>query len=63
MHLEDQGSKNHIIEGFTMTDADIAYQAAVYAKRTLMAGFTTVRDLGGAGVNISLRKAVAQGLG
>ena len=27
-----------------------------------MAGFTTVRDLGGSGVNISLRKAVARGL-
>jgi imidazolonepropionase-like amidohydrolase len=27
-----------------------------------MAGFTTVRDMGGSGVNISLRKAVAKGL-
>ncbi|MDB5022675.1 MAG: amidohydrolase family protein, partial [Mucilaginibacter sp.] len=57
-----QGSKNSIVEGFTFTDADIAYHAAVYAKRTLMAGFTTVRDLGGTGVNISLRKAIKQGL-
>lgn len=62
VHLESQGSKNSLLEGFTLTDADIAYRAAVYAKRTLMAGFTTVRDLGGSGVNISLRKAVAQGL-
>ncbi|MFB9844170.1 metal-dependent hydrolase family protein [Mucilaginibacter ginsenosidivorans] len=62
VHLESQGSKNSIVEGFTFTDADIAYHAAVYAKRTLMAGFTTVRDLGGTGVNISLRKAVKQGL-
>jgi len=62
VHLESQGSKTSIVEGFTMTDADIAYQAAIYAKRTLMAGFTTVRDLGGSGVNISLRKAVAKGL-
>src|ERR1700712_4213961 len=62
VHLESQGSKNSLIEGFTLTDADIAYHAAVYAKRTLMAGFTTVRDLGGTGVNISLRKAVRQGL-
>jgi imidazolonepropionase-like amidohydrolase len=62
VHLESQGNKNSLIEGFTFTDADIAYQAAVYAKRTLMAGFTTVRDLGGTGVNISLRKAVKQGL-
>ena len=62
VHLESQGSKNSLIEGFTLTDADVAYRAAVYAKRTLMAGFTTVRDLGGSGVNISLRKAVQQGL-
>jgi len=62
VHLESQGSKNSLLETFTLTDADIAYQAAVYAKRTLMAGFTTVRDLGGSGVNISLRKAVQRGL-
>ncbi|MDB5005681.1 MAG: imidazolonepropionase [Mucilaginibacter sp.] len=62
VHLESQGSKTSLLETFTLTDADIAYHAAVYAKRTLLAGFTTVRDLGGSGVNISLRKAVQQGL-
>jgi imidazolonepropionase-like amidohydrolase len=62
VHLEQQFSKNTIVEGFTLTDADIAFHAAVYAKRTLHAGFTTVRDLGGTGVNISLRKAVQRGL-
>lgn len=62
VHLENQHNKNTLTEGFTLTDADIAYNAAVYAKRTLMAGFTTVRDLGGSGVNISLRKAVKKGL-
>ncbi len=62
VHLEGQLSKNSQLERFTLTDADIAYQAAVNAKKTLMAGFTTVRDLGGSGVNISLRKAIARGL-
>jgi len=62
VHLESQFNKNSAIQGFTLTDADIAYQASVFAKRTLMAGFTTVRDLGGSGVNISLRKAIRQGL-
>ena len=62
VHLESQYNKNSSLEAFTLTDADIAYHAAVYAKRTLMAGFTTVRDLGGTGVNISLRKAVQRGL-
>jgi len=62
VHLESQQSKTSMLEQFTKTDADVAYDAAVYAKRTLLAGFTTVRDLGGSGVNISLRKAVAKGL-
>ncbi|GAA3991537.1 amidohydrolase family protein [Mucilaginibacter dorajii] len=62
VHLESEFNKNSAIEGFTLTDADVAYRASVYAKRTLMAGFTTVRDLGGTGVNISLRKAIRQGL-
>jgi imidazolonepropionase-like amidohydrolase len=62
VHLEEQGSKTSMMESFIKTDADVAYQAAIYAKRTLMAGFTTVRDLGGSGVNISLAKAVQKGL-
>jgi imidazolonepropionase-like amidohydrolase len=62
VHLESQGSKTSIMEGFIKTDADVAYEAAIYAKRTLLAGFTTVRDLGGSGVNISLAKAVQKGL-
>ncbi len=62
VHLELQFSKESTAEIFTLTDADIAYQASVFAKRTLMAGFTTVRDLGGSGVNISLRKAIRRGL-
>ena len=62
VHLEDMGTKNSLLNEFTLTDADVAYNAAVNAKTTLMAGFTTVRDLGGSGVNISLRKAVQKGL-
>jgi len=62
VHLEEQGSKTSIQDAFIKTDADVAYQAGIYAKRTLMAGFTTVRDLGGSGVNISLAKAVQRGL-
>lgn len=62
VHLEEQHSKAGALDAFTLTDADIAYRAQLYAKHTLMAGFTTVRDLGGSGVNISLSKAVRQGL-
>ena len=62
VHLEDPVAKFSVANQFIFTDADVAYHAAVNAKKTLMAGFTTVRDLGGTGVNISLRKAVAQGM-
>jgi imidazolonepropionase-like amidohydrolase len=61
VHIEGQSSPTRYIENFTSNEADIAYNAQVYAKTTLMAGFTTVRDLGGTGVNISLRKAINAG--
>jgi len=40
---------------------DYAYRSVVFAKRTLLAGFTTVRDAGGS-VVISLKKAINQGI-
>src|SRR6185312_4015198 len=62
VHLEMETSPNAQLKRFTQDDADIAFQSSVYAKTTLMAGFTTVRDLGGSGVNISLRNAINKGL-
>ena len=61
VHIEGQTSPTRYVESFTANEADIAYNAQFYAKATLMAGFTTVRDLGGTGVNISLRKAINAG--
>jgi imidazolonepropionase-like amidohydrolase len=62
VHLENETNPNAYLQGFTMNPADYAFQSVVYAERTLMAGFTTVRDLGGSGVNISLRNAINKGL-
>ncbi len=62
VHLESETSKDGAAKRFSMNEADVAFQSMVYAKRTLMAGFTTVRDLGGSGVNISLRNAVNAGI-
>jgi len=62
VHFESETNPNRYLEAFTLNPADIAFQSTVYAERTLMAGFTTVRDLGGSGVNISLRNAVNKGL-
>lgn len=61
VHLEGQSSSNGYLARFRKNPADRAYDAAVYAKRTLQAGFTTVRDLGGSGVNTSLARAIAMG--
>ena len=61
-HLMSQHSKDSYNEKFFMDQADYALRSTVYARATLMAGFTTVRDLGDNGVNsVSLRKAINQG--
>ncbi|MBO0949024.1 metal-dependent hydrolase family protein [Fibrella forsythiae] len=62
VHLETETRRGGIVDRFTQNVPDVAFQAAKYAKTTLMAGFTTVRDLGGTGVNVSLRNAVNRGL-
>jgi imidazolonepropionase-like amidohydrolase len=62
VHLESETSPTKYMETFTFNPADYAFQSVVFAERTLMAGFTTVRDLGGSGVNISLRNAINRGL-
>jgi imidazolonepropionase-like amidohydrolase len=61
VHLESETSKDNYIKRFIMNEADIALQSTVYAKKTLLAGFTSVRDLGGSGVNSSLRDAINKG--
>src|SRR6056297_440318 len=62
VHIESESSPTRYLERFTQNDVDVAFQSTVYAERTLMAGFTAVRDLGGSGVNIALGKAIAKGI-
>lgn len=62
VHLEQETNANQYMEKFTFNPADYAFQSAKFAETTLLAGFTTVRDLGGNGVNISLRNAINKGL-
>jgi len=63
VHLDsDAGGNAALIEAFTDNPARAAYRAAGNAKKTLMAGFTTVRNLGdGTGATLALRDAVAAG--
>lgn len=62
VHLEGEISPKSYEEKFRLNPSDVAYKAEVFGKKTLLAGFTTVRDLGGSGVNVSLRNAINAGL-
>jgi imidazolonepropionase-like amidohydrolase len=61
VHIESETSKDAVVKRYTQNESDIAFQSTIYARKNLMAGFTTVRDCGGSGVNISLRNAVNAG--
>lgn len=63
VHMESEsGGPEKYISRFQDNKSDIAFKSSVIAKKTLMAGFTTVRDVGGSGVNISLRNAINNGV-
>ncbi len=62
VHIENETSKDAASKRMSMSSADIAFEAQKNGLTTLMAGFTTVRDLGGTGVNIALRNAINKGL-
>jgi imidazolonepropionase-like amidohydrolase len=62
VHLEQETRKGNVADKFVLNPADVAFQSTVFAYTTLVTGFTTVRDLGGSGVNISLRNAINKGL-
>ena len=61
-HLMSEHSKKSYTERFFMNESEYALRSTVYARRTLLAGFTTVRDVGDNGVNaVALRKAIDAG--
>ncbi len=57
VHLSSESNPKTYMEKFTLNLDDYAYQSVSFAKRTLLSGFTTVRDLGGP-INTSLRNAI-----
>jgi imidazolonepropionase-like amidohydrolase len=61
VHLRDQSNPSAYAEGFRLNPEHYAIRAVGNAEKTLMAGFTSVRDLGGT-VVLALRDAVNQGL-
>jgi imidazolonepropionase-like amidohydrolase len=60
VHLTGEYSERSEIESFRLNPADYAFRSIAFAERTLLAGFTTVRDVGG-DVSVSLRNAVNAG--
>ena len=64
VHLtgETQPEAAQLRDALTANPADQAYHSVVFAERTLMAGFTTVRDLGAEdGLNVAMKRAIASG--
>jgi len=61
VHLESETGPASYLNGFTYNPADFAFQSVVFAEKTLLSGFTAVRDLGGTNVNIALRNAINKG--
>lgn len=61
-HFYTQFSPTVYSEGFTMNEADYALRGATFAEKTLLAGFTTVRELGdNHQISTALKKAIAKG--
>jgi imidazolonepropionase-like amidohydrolase len=63
VHLGSALSANSTIESFTLNPPDYAVRGVANAEKTLLAGFTSVRELGAAaGVSTALRNAINQGI-
>ena len=58
VHIEQEFNRNTRLNKYILNEADVAFNSVGFAKTTLLNGFTTVRDLGGSGVNISVRNAI-----
>src|SRR6187549_3708946 len=65
-HVTDESSDDwnaDAVSGLRRTIPESTLRAAEFARRTLMAGFTTVRDVGsGDYIDVGLRNAIASGV-
>ena len=61
-HITGEGTGNAVERAATMTPLDDAVRSTVYAKRTLEAGFTTIRNVGAdGGADVALKRAINDG--
>ncbi len=62
VHLTGEYAPDSRLRGFITNEADYAFAAARYARATLDAGFTTVRNVGDQfNVTVALKKAIERG--
>ena len=62
-HITSEHTRDVRLRRVIETDADAAIRAVVYARRTLEAGFTTIRNVGSSGdAAFALRDAIDQAL-
>ena len=61
VHIELEFDAKTRLNKYINNEADVAFNSVGFAKSTLLNGFTTVRDLGGTGVNISIKNAIDAG--
>jgi len=62
-HITGEGTGNALENTVTMMPVDDAVRSTVYARRTLDAGFTTIRNLGASGgADVALKHAIDAGL-
>lgn len=62
VHLTGELSRTSYLDEVVLNPSDLALKAAWYARLTLLAGFTTVRNLGDDGMaTVSLRNAIRAG--
>jgi imidazolonepropionase-like amidohydrolase len=63
VHLDsDAGGTAGLVESLTTGEAAAAFRGVANARKTLDAGFTTVRNLGGPGAILALRDAIRDGI-
>lgn len=61
VHLRGEWNPKGRLETFTKEPGDVAYDAAANARKTLMAGFTAVQDVGGPPEIKALARAIKTG--
>ncbi len=62
VHLTSEHSRTSEIDSIKKSESDRAFDSVVYAERTLLAGFTTVRNLGDQwNTSVALKRAAAAG--